>query len=96
MNLAAAEGILGGNVIVQSTSGRGFTPEEISERALDKIIYIGKETHPAIRDQAEAFKEHIRAVLVFYMKEAIQSDRTTVANRLKEAGHQELTNLLID
>lgn len=96
MNLQSAQAILNGNIIVQSTSGRGFTPEEISERALDKIIYIGKETHPAIRDQAEAFKEHIRAVLVFYMKEAIQSDRTTVANRLTEAGHPELTNLLID
>jgi hypothetical protein len=96
MNLQAAKAILDGNIIVQSTSGRGFTPEEIAERALDKIIYIGKETHPAIRDQAEAFKEHIRAVLVFYMKEAIQSDRTTVANRLTEAGHHELTNLLID
>lgn len=96
MNLAAAQGILGGNVIVKATSGRGFTPEEVAERALDKIIYIGKETHPAIRDQAEAFKEHIRAVIVFYMKEAIQSDRTTVANRLTEAGHPELTNLLID
>ncbi len=49
--------LLGGNnVKVVTTSGRGFTPEEIAERALDKIIYVGSQTHPAIRDQAEAFK----------------------------------------
>ena len=33
--------LLGGaNVKVLTTSGRGFTPEEVAERALDKIIFI--------------------------------------------------------
>jgi hypothetical protein len=56
--------------MVVTTEGRGFTPEEIAERALDKIIYVGSNTHPAIRDQAEAFKNSIRQVLVHYMHEA--------------------------
>ena len=43
-----------GNVLVRTTSNRGFTPEEIAERALDKIVYVGSQSHPAIRDQAEA------------------------------------------
>lgn len=86
--------LLTGNVMVQTTSGRGFTPEEIAERALDKIIYVGKDANPIIKDQAEAFKENIRHVLVHYLKEAVQSDRTTIANRLREAGHPELINLL--
>lgn len=86
--------LLTGNVLVQTTSGRGFTPEEIAERALDKIIYVGKDANPLIRDQAEAFRENIRHVLVHYLKEAVQSDRTTIANRLREAGHPELINLL--
>lgn len=86
--------LLTGNVMVQTTSGRGFTPEEIAERALDKIIYVGKDANPLIKDQAEAFKENIRHVLVHYLKEAVQSDRTTIANRLREAGHSELINLL--
>jgi hypothetical protein len=77
-----------------TTQSRGFTPEEIAGRAVNKIISVGSQTHPVIRDQAEAFKENIRNVLVFYIKEAVQSDRVTVANKLKQAGHPELVKLL--
>ena len=83
-----------GNIQVMTTSNRGFTPEEVAERALDKIIYVGKDANPLIKDQAEAFKNNIREVIVFYMKEAIKSDRTTLAVRLREAGHPELVQLL--
>lgn len=86
--------LLGGNVTVLTTSGRGFTPEEIAERALDKIIYVGSYTHPAIRDQAEAFKDSIRQVLVQYMKEAVRSNHVTLANKFKRAGHPEFIKLL--
>lgn len=86
--------LFNGDVVVHTTDNRGFTPEEIAERALDKIIYVGSSAHPAIRDQAEAFRENIRHVLVFYLKEAVKSDRTTLANRLREAGHPELTTIL--
>jgi hypothetical protein len=72
----------------------GFTPEELAERALEKIIYVGDQSHPAIRDQAVAFKDHLRAVLIFYMNEAVKFDRITMANRLRETGHPELIKLL--
>jgi len=94
MNFDTVEGFMGSNVIVKTSQGRGFTPEEIAERAIDKIIYVGSKSHPAIRDQAEAFRENIQSVLVFYLKEAVRSDRTTIANRLREAGYPELTFLL--
>lgn len=89
-------GILGGDFKVLSTNNRGFTPEEIAERAIDKIIFVGKDSHEAIRAQAEAYKEHIKGVVLFYLKEAVKSDRTTIANRLRDAGHPELINLLED
>lgn len=89
------EGILGG-VQVHTTNGRGFTPAEIANRAVDRILYVGKDSHPVIREQAEAFKDSIRSVVEFYMHEAIKSDRTTIAHRLAEAGHPELKTLLID
>jgi hypothetical protein len=72
----------------------GFTPEEIAERALDKIIQVGDQSHPLVREQAIAFRNHIREVLVFYMNEAVKFDRVTVAYKLKEAGHPELVNIL--
>lgn len=83
-----------GNVMVQTTHGRGFTPEEIAERALDKIVYVGSNSHPAIREQAEAFKDSIRKVLVFYLHEAVRSNNVTLVNRLNNAGYPELAKIL--
>lgn len=83
-----------GNVMVMTTEGRGFTPEEVAERALDKIIYVGSEAHPAIRDQAEAFKDSIRQVLVHYMHEAVRSHNVTLVSKFKRAGYPELTPIL--
>lgn len=86
--------LLGGDVKVFTTEGRGFTTEEIADRALNTIMHVGKDAHPLIRDQAEAFKESIRYVLVRSLNQAVTSDRTTLANRLREAGHPELIKLL--
>lgn len=54
-----------GLIQVATVDYRGFTPEELADRALDKIIQIGDQSHPVIRDQAVAFREHIRGILVF-------------------------------
>ena len=83
-----------GSVMVMATEGRGFTPEEIAERALDKIIYVGGNTHPAIREQAEAFKDSIRQVLIHYMHEAVRSHNVTLVNKFSQAGHPELVSIL--
>lgn len=80
--------------MVMATEGRGFTPEEVAERALDKIIYVGSHTHPAIREQAEAFKDSIRNVLIYYMHEAIRSHNVTLVNKFQQAGHPELIPIL--
>ena len=83
-----------GDVTVKTISRRGFTPDELAEQALDKIIYVGSNCHPAVQEQAEAFKNQIRGVLVDYMKQAVRSDRTTLANQFRAAGHSELVKLL--
>jgi hypothetical protein len=88
-----ANGELGG-LIVQTSENRGFTPEEVAERALDKIMYVGDDAPPVIRDQAIAFRDKLRSVLVYYMNEAVTSDRTTLAFKFKQAGHPELVKLL--
>ena len=86
--------ILAGEVKVMATKGRGHTPEEIAEFALAKILYVSKDANPLIREQAEAFKGYIREVLVKYLKQAVQSDRTTLANKLRDAGHSDLIKIL--
>jgi len=83
-----------GEIIAHKVDNRGFNPEELAEQALNKIIYVGDQSHPLIREQAEAFREHIRQILIFYMKRAIESRNTTLINRFNQAGHPELIKLL--
>ena len=54
-----------GSVNVHTTQNRGFSPDEIAERCLDKIISVADTALPEVQAQAQAFKDHIRAVLVF-------------------------------
>lgn len=77
-------------VSVSTTSGRGFSPEEVAERCVQKLISVSDTAHPAIRDQARAFQAHMEKIVAFYMREAIKSDRTTIYNALVDAGHPEL------
>ena len=92
--ISASGGALLGEIKAMCVSGRGFTPEELAENALDRIISISSNADPVIRQQAEAFRQHIRAVLVSYGNQCVRSNHTTLANRLRDAGHPELTQLL--
>ena len=93
MGLFDSEGAVG-SVLVKTTNERGFTPEEIAEDFLDKLIYISGNAHPGIRDQAIAFRNQIRPVIVSYMKQAVKSDRTTLAARLSKQGHHDMAEII--
>lgn len=84
----------GFSVGVHTTDGRGFTPEEVAARCADKLVFVSDSAPPVIRDQARAFKVQVEKVVAHYMREAIASDRTTVYNALKDAGHPELAELI--
>jgi hypothetical protein len=86
MNVPQEESI----VQVKTTNNRGFTPDELAERCVEKIVSVSDSAHPGIRDQARAFQKHIEKVVAFYLRQAIRSDRTTVYNALQDAGHPEL------
>ena len=81
-------------VNVHTTSGRGFTPEEIAERCVDKIIHISDAADPMIQQQARAFRKQVVAVVTKHLKDAVQSDRTTVYNALVDAGQPQLAELI--
>jgi hypothetical protein len=83
-----------GEVKVYTANHRGFTPEEIAERAIDKVIYVGDKSHPLIAEQARAFREQIKKVLIFYLAEAQQSERTTICAKLSLQGYEELAQLI--
>jgi hypothetical protein len=79
---------------VRTTENRGFTPEELAEQCVQKLISVSDSAHPGIRDQARAYSKHIETLVAFYMRQAILSDRTTVYNALTDAGHPELAELI--
>lgn len=81
-------------VTVATTNGRGFTPEELAERCADRLISVSSDAHPAIREQALAFRKAIVHVVTSYMKDAVSNDRATVYNALVEAGHPQLAEAI--
>ncbi len=81
-------------VLVNTTDKRGFTPEELAEQCVKRIVSVSDTAHPGIRDQARAFQKHIEMLVANYMRQAIRSDRTTVYNALTDAGHPELAELI--
>lgn len=83
-----------GPFIVRTTQERGFSVEEIAEDLLNKLIFISSEAHPAIRDQAMAFRDQIRPAIIYYMKQAVRSDRTTLAAQLSKEGHTYMAEII--
>ena len=83
-----------GTVNVQTTSGRGLSPEEWAETCLQHIIHVGDHSIPAIRDQAIAYRQEIKKVLVAHMTRAIKSDRTTLYNLLLKQGHKDMAEII--
>jgi len=81
-------------VQVHTTENRGFTPEEISERCVERLISISDNADPALREQARAFKKQSQVLIAYYMREAIRSDRTTIYNALMDAGHPQLAEAI--
>lgn len=81
-------------VDVSTTSNGGHPPDFWAKLAADRIVQVSDSAHPAIREQAVAFRKNVEQVILLYMKRAIQSDRTTVNHILTEAGHPQLANLL--
>ena len=83
-----------GNVQVQMTSGRGFTPEELAVRAVDRIVTISASVTPEVRAQAEAYRTQLYNLVLHYLKQAVTSEHTTLANKFIASGHPELIALL--
>jgi hypothetical protein len=81
-------------VEVRTTTNRGFTPEELSQQCVDSLMNVSDSAPPAIRDQAQAFKERLRHVVELYMHQVVKSDRTTVCNAINEAGQRDLAELI--
>jgi hypothetical protein len=89
---AAETGVF--KVDVSTTSNGGHPPEFWAKRCTERLISVADSAPPALREQAQAFKDQMEQVVLFHMKRAIQSDRSTVGHVLTEAGQPQLAELV--
>ena len=83
-----------GNVGVKTTQNEGLSPEYWTERIMERLIAVSDKADPMVKAQAEAFKENIQLVVLLYMKQAILSDRATVAGLLEKQGHKQMADII--
>ena len=83
-----------GKLSVTTTENRGHTIEKVAQMATDKIISISDQAPAPIREQAHAFKEVCKKVIVYYMQEAVNNHICTVCNQLEKQGQKDLANII--
>ena len=83
-----------GLVTVQTTNNKGLSPEYWTDRIMERLIAVSDNADPMVKAQAEAFKQNIQAVVLLYMKQAISSDRATVAGLLEKQGHKDMAEII--
>ncbi len=83
-----------GNVIVTTTSNKGHDPDFWAETLADRVVSVGGNCHPLIAQQAQEFKDAVRATALYYIKEAIRSDRTTLTAEFERQGHKDMADII--
>ena len=85
-----------GLITVKTEVNKGHDPEWWAEQLTNRICGISENAAPHIRQQAEAYKLAIYKTILYYMKQAITSDRTTVTGLLRKQGHSDLAKILME
>ncbi len=83
---AAGAGASVGNIELRITNGRTKTAEEWADEVADKVIFIADTAAPAIRDQAQAFKDQIRHVVAANVAAAVREERAACAALAEREG----------
>ena len=83
-----------GNALVFTSDNGGHSPEQVAEMALNKIMVVSKTAPPVIRDQALAYRDRIRKVLVFYMAKMAENERTTIYALMKQQGQHDVADII--
>ena len=85
-----------GSVTVIATVNRGMNAEEWAESAVRRIVSVSMDSPMPIREQALAFRENVKNILIHYFKKVARSERTTVKAILEKEGYFELAKHIED
>jgi hypothetical protein len=90
---ANGQGDLGTVKVFTSNEG-GHSPEVMADMAMNKIITINEKAPPPIRDQAMAYRDNVRNVILYYLQQMAQSERTTIWALLRKQGHEDMAEII--
>ena len=82
-----------GLITVKTEINKGHDPEWWAEQLTKRICGISENAAPHVRQQAEAYKLAIYKTILYYMKQAINSERCTIHNLLVSQGHEDLAKI---
>lgn len=85
----------GGKLGVVATSNGGLSAEEWAEITTTKIVSIS-DAPEAAKAQAVAYRERIKAILTAAFRNAVASDRTTLAAMLERSGQRDVAKMIGD
>ena len=83
-----------GDIVVKTTNNKGLSPEYWTQRIIERLISISDNAEPEVKAQAQAFKDNMTQVVLLYLKQAIASDRATVAGLLQKQGHKDMADII--
>ena len=83
-----------GKVDVHATEGKGHDPEFWAAQATKKICDISIDAPEHVKAQAVAFQNQIYTVILYTIKNAIESRDTTLINLLIKQGHEEMAKII--
>jgi len=83
-----------GEVSVVTSDNGGLETDQIVELAMDKLLKVSETAPPAIRDQAEVFREQLRALLAYYINIARREERATICHILSREGQDVLADAI--
>ena len=83
-----------GLITVKTEVNKGHDPEWWAEQLTNRICGISENAEGHVRQQAEAFKVAIYNTVLYYIQEAIKSDRCTMSNMLNNQGHENLAKII--
>ena len=83
-----------GTVGVQTTENKGLSPEYWTDRIVERLVSISDTADPMVKAQAEAFRDSIQQLILHYLKQAVASDRSTVAGLLEKQGHKDMAEII--
>ena len=90
---ANGEGDLGSVKVFTSSNG-GHSPETMADMDMNKIMVINEKAPPPIRDQAVAYRNNVRNVILYYLTEMAKTERTTIWALLRQQGHDDMAEII--